>query len=90
MGSILGPGRTPGGGKDNPLQSPCLGSMNRGNWWATVHGVKSTKTQLSMHTHTHTHTHKSEIKGLFGNMNASDRLSLLSWYVSGGQKLKMQ
>ena len=30
--------------------------MNRGNWWATVHGVKSTKTQLSMHTHTHTHT----------------------------------
>ena len=91
-------GKIPWRRKDNPLQSSCLDSMNRGNWWAIVHGVKSTRTQLSAHTHTHTRahthtrtrTHKSEIKGLFGNMNASDRLSFLSWHVSGGQKLKMQ
>ena len=40
MGSILGSGRSPGEGTDNPFQYFCLGnSMNRGAWWATVHGV---------------------------------------------------
>ena len=29
-----------GGGDGNPLQDSCLGNpMNRGAWWATVHGV---------------------------------------------------
>ena len=32
--------RSPGEGNDNPLQYSCLGnSMDRGAWWATVHGV---------------------------------------------------
>ena len=31
--------------------------MDRGAWWATVHGVERSPTQLSEHTHTHTHTH---------------------------------
>ena len=32
-------GRSPGGGNGNPLQYSCLeNSMNRGAWWATVHG----------------------------------------------------
>ena len=32
--------RPPGGGNDNPLQCSCLeNSMDRGAWWATVHGV---------------------------------------------------
>ena len=40
MGSILGLGRSPGGGHDNPLQYSCLeNSMDRGAWWATVYGV---------------------------------------------------
>ena len=39
-GSILGSGRSPGGGNGNPLQYSCLDcSMGRGAWWATVHGV---------------------------------------------------
>ena len=39
-GSILGLGRSPGEGNGNPLQYPCLeNSMDRGVWWATVHGV---------------------------------------------------
>ena len=39
-GSIPGLGRLPGGGKGNPLQYSCLGNpMDRGAWWATVHGV---------------------------------------------------
>ena len=39
-GLIPGSGRSPGGGHDNPLQYSCLeSSMDRGAWWATVHGV---------------------------------------------------
>ena len=40
MGSIPGLGRSPGEGNGNPLQYSCLeNSMDRGTWWATVHGV---------------------------------------------------
>ena len=41
LGSIPGSGRSPGGGNGNPLQSSCLGNpMDRGAWWATVHGAQ--------------------------------------------------
>ena len=34
-------GRFPGEGHGNPLQYSCLENyMDRGAWWATVHGVK--------------------------------------------------
>ena len=40
IGLILGSGRSPGEGNGNPLQYPCLGNpMDRGVWWAIVHGV---------------------------------------------------
>ena len=40
VGSIPGLGRSPGGGRGNPLQYSCLENpMDRGAWWATVHGV---------------------------------------------------
>ena len=39
-GLISGSGRSPGGGHGNLLQYFCLeNSMDRGTWWATVHGV---------------------------------------------------
>ena len=39
LGSIPGLGRFPGGGHGNPLQYSCLANpMDRGAWWATVHG----------------------------------------------------
>ena len=39
-GSISGSGRSPGVGNGNSLQYSCLeNSMDRGAWWATVHGV---------------------------------------------------
>ena len=32
--------RSPGGGHGYPLQDSCLeSSMDRGAWWATVHGI---------------------------------------------------
>ena len=38
--SIPGSGRSPGEGNGNPLQDYCLENpMDRGAWWATVHGV---------------------------------------------------
>ena len=40
-GSIPGLGRSPGEGHGNPLQYSCLKNpMDRGAWWATVHGVE--------------------------------------------------
>ena len=40
VGSILGSGRSPGGGNGNPLKYSCLGNlMDRGAWWAMFHGV---------------------------------------------------
>ena len=51
--SIPGLGRSPGGGHGNPLQYSCLGNpTDRGNWWATVHGVTKKWTwpkQLNTH-----------------------------------------
>ena len=39
-GSIPGLGRSPGGGNGNPLWYSCLRNpLDRGAWWATVHGV---------------------------------------------------
>ena len=47
-GLIPGSGRSPGGGHGNPLQYPCLENpMDRGDWWATVHGVTKSQTRLS-------------------------------------------
>ena len=40
MGSIPVLERSPGGGNGNPLQYSCLENfMDRGTWWATVHGI---------------------------------------------------
>jgi len=46
--SIPGSGRSPGEGNGNPLQYSCLEyPMDRGAWWATVHGVAKSWTRLS-------------------------------------------
>ena len=48
LGSILGLERSSGGGHGNPLQYSCLENpMDRGAWWATVHGVAKSWTQLT-------------------------------------------
>ena len=40
LGSIPGPGRSPGEENGNPLQYSCLENPMDGEaWWATVHGV---------------------------------------------------
>ena len=54
MGLSAGSGRSSGEGNGNPLLFSCLGNpMDRGAWWATVHGVSNSQTW--QHTHIHTH-----------------------------------
>ena len=51
LGLIPGSGRSPGEGNGNPLQYSCLENlMDRGAWWATVHGVAKSRTRLSYFT----------------------------------------
>ena len=46
-GSIPGSGRPSGEGNGCPPQYACLeNSVDRGAWWATVHGVAKSQTQL--------------------------------------------
>ena len=51
VGSIPGSGRSPEG-NGNPLQYSQLEfAMDRGAWWATVHGVTESWTQMSTGTY---------------------------------------
>ena len=53
-GLIPGSGRSPGGGNGNLLQYSCLGNpMDRGDWWATVHGAAKSQTQLKQFSMQH-------------------------------------
>ena len=47
-GSIPGSGRSPGEGNGYPLQYSCLENpMDKGAWWATVHGVTRVRHDLA-------------------------------------------
>ena len=51
--SIPGLGSAPGEGNGSPLQYSCLeNAVDGGVWWATVHGVAKSRTQLSDFTFT--------------------------------------
>ena len=56
VGAIPGSGRSPGKGHGNPLQYSCLENhMDRGAWWAMIHGVAKSWTQLKqLSTHIRT------------------------------------
>ena len=66
VGSVLGLGRSAGEKHGNPLQYSCLESpMDRGTWWATVHGVAKSPLQLkqlSTHAH-HRRTYHGRVLG---------------------------
>ena len=58
MSSILGLGRSPGGGHGTPLQhSHWENSTDRGAWWTAVHRGSKSQTRLNTHARAHTHTH---------------------------------
>ena len=48
VSSVSGSGRSPGEGNGSPLQYSCLENLvDGGAWWATVHWVVKSWTQLS-------------------------------------------
>ena len=48
---IPGSGRSPGEENGNLLQCSCLGNLvDRGAWWATVHGVEKSRMRLNGET----------------------------------------
>ena len=55
LGSVPELGRSPAEGNGNALQYSCPDiSMDRGAWWARVHGITKTQTQLNdFHSLTH-------------------------------------
>ena len=62
-GSVLGSGRSPGGGHGNLLQCSFLENpLESRAWWAVVHGVATSRTQLSNFTFTfHFHALEKEM-----------------------------
>ena len=80
-GSIPGSGRFLGEGHSNALHYFCLEkSMDRGTWWATVHGVTQDRTQLKrLSTHSTQDTLKCGPQGrervLFSGCEDRKRLS---------------
>ena len=74
--TIPGSGRFPGGGNGKPLQYSCLGNpMDRGAWWATIHGVAKSRTGLTDFTFTfHFHALEKEM---------GTHSSVLAWRIPG-------
>ena len=51
MGSIPGWGISPGEGSGKPFQYSCLGnSVDRGGWWAIVHGFAAKESDIDLAT----------------------------------------
>ena len=50
--AIPGSGKSPGVGNGTPFQYSCLENfMDRGAWWATVHGVAKSQTPMTDQAH---------------------------------------
>ena len=74
--SLPGLGRSLGGENGKPLQYSCQESpIDRGAWWAAVHGVTKSWTQLSNFTFTfHFHALEKEM---------ATHSSVVAWGISG-------
>ena len=69
-GSMPELGSSPGVGNGNSLQYSCLGNpMNRGAWWATVHGVPKSQNirpdLATKHAYTDCLTQRQNLKPSF-------------------------
>ena len=75
--STPGSGRSPGGGHGNPFQYSCLENpMDRGAWWATVHGV----TRSRMWLNDWACTHAMDQRTLCYMKSARSRRTNIRWY----------
>ena len=105
-GLIPGLGRSPGGRHGNPLQYSCLENpMDRGDWWAMVHRVTKSWTQLSqLNTHAITkmpeadwHKQQKLISSQFWRLEVRDQgvsragfsRGLSPWLIDGHLPLRL-
>ena len=79
VGSIPGWGRYPGEGNGSPLQYSCFENpMDRGAWWATIHGVKeSDTTEAAEHKDTTQAYFQERIVGLVAIVNVFAKPTIL-------------
>ena len=79
-GLISGSGRYPGGGNGNSLQYSCLENwIDRGAWWATVHGVAKSLSDMTAHiprTYTRASTSFSRLSTASSCRNLEDRYQI--------------
>ena len=74
-GSVPGSGSSPGEENGNPLQYSCLeNSMDRGDWWVTVHRVA----ELDTTEHARTHRFFLYPKALLGHHSAVVNMSVFA------------
>ena len=79
LGSIPASGRSPGEGNGTSLQYSCLENpMNRGAWWATVHGVAKSWTRLSDFSSLHFSGHTGD-SGIRGEQEGAVLLRVSNW-----------
>ena len=79
LGLIPGLGRSPGEGNSSPLQHSCLENpMDRGAWWAAVHGVTKSPARLDDFSFTfHFHALEKEM---------ATHSSILAWRIPGTEE----
>ena len=90
-GLIRGLGRSPGEGNGYPLLYSCL---DKGPWWATVHGVAKSQTgqssyQISLHS-TETQAEPSIWLCICKVLSTHEVVTVVSFYVSMGFSLQIK
>ena len=80
VGSIPGSGRSPGGGRGNPLHCSCLENpMDRGVWRATVHKVAKSQTLCFSQTH---HQSGQALKWLSTSVQEWEEFRDWDWHIN--------
>ena len=89
MVSILGSGRSPGGGHSNPLQHSCLENpMDRGAWRATVNSAKSWTGLKQLSTAQGKWTHTNYWGIMFWHFDRNIKRKV--WFIGNGRQEALQ
>ena len=83
VGLIPGSGRSPREENGNPLRCSCLGNpMDRGAWWASVHGVTRVRHDIATKTTTETTNCCMQLACIFTCYQQIARIFFFQFYTS--------